>query len=328
MNNRIRRVNAAARIAAWALLLLPAAFPGPSQALEPGMAGKYSVADGLPSDWVKGIFVDGGRLLVSAGDAVRGGTAVREEGGGKFVPFDPGSGFAGRRVTGFARFAGKVYVATESALNVSGEGRWTSLDNSGRVEHRSELLVAAEDSLYAVSRVMYGGVLRFDGKDWTPVTRGEGTGFLNNATALLARGKELFIGTTSNGLLHFDGSAWRVIGPSDGLPGVWVTAFAGAAGGGVYVGTYGGLAYLEGGKVRGIGPAEGYTGGRVTSLAIVDGILVAGTANAGIYLSDGGRFRAFGEKEGLSDNRVEALAPVPGGVWVGTLNGLNRVDLR
>jgi hypothetical protein len=99
-------------------------------------------------------------------------------------------------VTGWAGFGGKTYVATESALNVREGGKWTVLDRFQQVLHNQEKLYADGKALYALAQVMFGGVLRFDGTKWEIVSRGSGTGLMNNATCLLTREDEIFIGTT------------------------------------------------------------------------------------------------------------------------------------
>jgi hypothetical protein len=172
--------------------------------LMPGLQATVSAADGLvlktitdeglPNPWIKGLFHDGERLIVTT----TAGTVQRAPGEERFAPFAPGAGFKGASVTGWAEFGGKSWVGTESALNVREGGKWSSLDRVQQVQHAEELLYSDEQSLYALARVMYGGVLKFNAGNWTVVDRGAGTGIMNNATAILTRGDELFIGTTTS----------------------------------------------------------------------------------------------------------------------------------
>jgi hypothetical protein len=294
-----------------------------SHAADGTVLAKYQAESGLPNPWIKGIFRDGGKLIVSW----PGGTSEWDPAGKRFVPFRPGKGFRGASVTGWADFGGKTYAGTESALNVREGGNWVSLDRFRQVQHANELLYTDGKSLFAIARVMFGGVLRFDGANWTIVDRGAGTGIMNNATSVLTRGDEIFVGTTTNGLFHFDGKSWNVIGPEQGLPGVWVTSLA-AAEDGVWVGCFQGLARFESGKLRKFGPADGLSGGKITVLKVVKNKLLVGTMDGGLSIGTRGRFFGVSMEQGLSDQRVEAIEEADEGAWVGTVNGLNLVEIR
>lgn len=302
-------------------------FPRPASAGAFSVTRKYFTASGLPNNWIKGIFRDGSRLLVTAGDDRTGETVVLDPATDRFVPFEPGAGFAGKRVTGWAEYGGKTFAGTESALNVREGNSWTLLDRVGPVRHSGETLYADDKMLYAVARVMYGGVSSFDGKEWRVVDRGRGTGILNNATSLLKDGETLYIGTTTNGLLRFDGRQWTVVGVADGLPGVWVTSLA-VTGEGVWVGCNDGLALLAGGKIRTFAKANGLPSRRIRVLRTIRGRLVVGTADNGISIRTGERFVTPSTDQGLSDPRVEAIEAAPEGAWVATVNGLNLVTIR
>ncbi len=299
------------------------AFARPSAAADGTVLKVFSAGSGLKTGWIKGIFRDGDRVLVTDTAGTFGFDPVEK----KFVPFAAGAGFKGARVTGWTEFGGKTYAATEAALNVREGGKWTALDRFQQVQHNEELLVTDGKTLYAVARVMFGGVLRFDGKQWTIVDRGSGTGIMNNATSLLIRGDELFVGTTTNGLFHFDGKAWKVLGPQDGLPGVWVTSLA-QTDEGVWVGCFNGLALFDGEKFRRFTTADGLPGSKISALKVIGGKLLVGTMDAGLSIKVRNLFVNVGMDKGLSDNRIEAIEAADGGAWVGTVNGLNLVEVR
>ena len=283
----------------------------------------FTTGNGLRNNWIKGVFRDGDRLLVTH----VAGTDLYEPFDRKFVPFEPPAVFKGGRITGIAGFGGKTYVGTEAALNVREGGKWTSLDRHQQVVHNEEVLTASPTALYAAARVMFGGVLRFDGTTWTIVNRGTGTGIMNNATSILARGEELFIGTTTNALLHFDGKEWRVVGPDEGLPGIWVTSLA-VSDEGVWVGCFHGLALMADGKITRFTAADGLPSNKITSLKVVKGKLVVGTMDQGVSIRTGKLFVNVNTQNGLTDNRVEAIEAADEGAWVGTVNGLNLVEVR
>ncbi len=302
-------------------------FPRSAVGGDISVARKYFVSSGLPNNWVKGIFRDGSRILITAGDDRTGATVALDPGTDRFVPFEPGPGFAGKRVTGWANFGGKAYAGTESALNVREGNDWTHLERFGQVSHSGELLYSDGKTLYALARVMYGGVLSFDGKDWRVVDRGPGTGIMNNATCILKDGETLYIGTTTNGLFRFDGRTWTVIGGAGGLPGIWVTSLA-ATSEGVWVGCNDGLALVAGGKIRTFAKTDGLPSRRIRSLRTVKGTLLVGTADAGLSIRAGERFVTLSSEQGLSDPRIEAIEEAPEGAWVATVNGLNLVTIR
>ena len=319
------RFRAFGLFAGIAALVLSAAALVPASALAgDGLVLKtFGSPHGLPGDWLKGIFRDGDRVVATT----MAGSAAFDPAEGKFVPFAPGKGFLGARVTGWAEFGGKTYAGTEAALNVRQNGAWSSLDRFQQVLHNEELLHSDGRTLYAVARVMYGGVLRFDGKEWRIVDRGPGTGIMNNATSVATRGDEIFIGTTTNGLFHFDGTAWKVLGPEQGLPGVWVTSLA-VSDEGVWVGCFNGLALYEGGKFRKYAAADGLPGNKISSLKVIKGKLLVGTMDRGLSIKVRNLFVNVGMEQGLTDNRIEAIAEADEGAWVGTVNGLNLVEVR
>jgi len=297
--------------------------PAASRAEEFRVVKTYGTGSGLRGDWVKGIFQEGGRLLVTT----PAGTDQYLPSEDRFLPYEPGAGFTGNRVTGVAEFGGKVYVGTDRALNVREEGKWTVLDRYQQVLHNEELLYADGKSLFALARVMFGGVLRFDGTKWTIFTRGPGTGSMNNATSLVTRGEEVFVGTTNNGMYHFDGGKWTVHGPETGLPAVWVTSLA-VGTEGVWVGTNNGLVLFEGGKFRKFTVENGLPSNKIAVLRVLRDKLFVGTMDGGVSVRSRGEFRNVSAREGLSDNRVEAIGSAADGAWVGTVNGLNLLAIQ
>ena len=284
---------------------------------------KYLAESGLPNAWIKGLFRDGNRLLVS----YPGGTVAWDPSEGKFVPFSPGKGFVGSFVTGFADFGGKTYVASEAALNVREGGKWTSLDRFQQVQHAEELLYTDGKTLYALARVMFGGVLRYDGNAWAIVDRGSGTGIMNNATSVLTRGDEIYIGTTTNGLYYFNGKEWKVFTTEQGMPGVWVTSLAETAEG-VWVGCYNGLVLFQDGKIRKYTTADGLPSNKISVLKVIKDKLVIGTMDGGMSIKARNLFVNVTMEQGLTDNRIEAIGAADEGAWVGTVNGLNLVEVR
>lgn len=123
------------------------------------------------------------------------------------------------------------------------------------------------------------------------------------------------------GISRFDGAAWRVFGPADGLPAANVQALAADASDGVWVGFSGQVFRWDGAVWTPIGPNLGVPQGPVTALAAgPDGAMWLGAGDE-IGRWDGARFQTIGPDQGMPRGQVSALALGPGdAIWVGLGN--------
>lgn len=123
------------------------------------------------------------------------------------------------------------------------------------------------------------------------------------------------------GLSRFDGAAWRVFGPADGLPAANVQALAADSSEGVWVGFSGQVYRWDGAVWTAIGPNLGVPQGPVTALAAApDGAMWLGAGDE-IGRWDGARFQTIGPDQGMPRGQVVALALGPGdAIWVGLVN--------
>lgn len=125
----------------------------------------------------------------------------------------------------------------------------------------------------------------------------------------------------ATGISRFDGTAWRVFGPTDGLPGANAHALAADPAGGVWLGYSGQVFRWDGAQWASFGPAQGVPNGPVSALAAApDGALWLG-AGSEIGRWDGARFQTIGPDQGMPRGQVNALALGPGdAIWVGLSN--------
>ncbi|MBI5576425.1 MAG: hypothetical protein HY896_08685 [Deltaproteobacteria bacterium] len=274
--------------------------------------------EALPFSWVTGVFRDGNDVWVGTKNGTRIFNLALK------TWRNPPKGLMGNAVTGLARFGGTLYVATDAGLNVAGPGGWKTMDRIANAVAANGDLAASDGTLWMAARTMTGGLLEFDGTGWKLLSRGEGTGVMSNITRIHAWNGELWAGTTNNGIFHLKSGKWTVIGPEDGLPGLWITSLAAAADG-IYAGTPDGLGFFDGRRWKIYRVQDGLPGNKVSSLKVYKNKVVIGTFDRGISIFDGRRFRNIGSADGLSDDRVETIEVVDDVLWVGTINGLSII---
>ena len=276
--------------------------------------------EALPYGWVTGVFREGGDVWV----ATRGGTRIYSETERSWR--EPPKEIQGQMVTGVARYGGKLYVATEKCLNVGATDGWSAELKLAKASAENGDLAVSGEKLWMAARTMVGGLLEYDGKEWKLLSRGPGTGVMNNITRLLSWKGELWAATGNNGIYRWKPDGWTVIGPEDGLPALRVTSLAGTKDG-VYAGTVAGLAFYDGKKWNVFKTEEGLPSNKISVLKVVNGRVLVGTFDRGISILDGKRFENIGRAGGLSDDRIEAIEAVGDTIWVGTVNGLSRVRI-
>lgn len=134
----------------------------------------------------------------------------------------------------------------------------------------------------------------------------------------------LWIGTARDGLLRLErGGALTRWTTADGLAADRVTALAGAADKGVWVGTPRGLQLLAGGVLRTYGTRDGLPSAEVLSLRSGAGDeLWIGTFGGGVTRLAGGRFSSLRRAGGLPCDTVLATYEDREGIlWLGTQTG-------
>lgn len=311
-------------IAAAALCVAAALFLFPAEAADSGSSPVVLTrSEGLPNSWIKGLFVEGGDLWISAGTERAGGIAVYRMKTGRLEPFAPGGTFDGKLLFGAARFRGELFLGTDRGVFRGTGGKMEKFAGVGNLSlANAELAADGDRHLYALAKSMYGGLFRYDGARWEILSLPQGEGVLNNGTsfAVLAPG-DLMIATTGGNVWQYTGGAWKKYGTGDGLPGGWVTSLA-VGKEGIYAGAYNGLALFSGGKWSNIGALV--QGNKVGSVKVYKNKVFAGTFEGGVFVISGGKATVISAGAGLPDNRVTALAASEesGLVFAGTVNGL------
>jgi ligand-binding sensor domain-containing protein len=147
---------------------------------------------------------------------------------------------------------------------------------------------------------------------------------LVSATLADSRVPELVLATASEGLLAFDGRAFRQIFPEDAEARA-ITALAGTSSGHLLMGTRKlGVLVYDGKRIESLHAS--LQGLHVTALAGDDADLWVGTLNQGVFHYHAGQTDHFTEAEGLPDPEVLAIARAGESAYVGTPVGVAVFD--
>jgi ligand-binding sensor domain-containing protein len=142
------------------------------------------------------------------------------------------------------------------------------------------------------------------------------------APAVLAdsREPELVIATAQDGLLAFNGRAFRQIFPQDGSARA-ITSVLPAASGHLLIGTRKrGVLLYDGTKITVLHPTLSNL--CVTTLAGTESDLWVGTLDQGVLHWHAGETDSFGEEQGLPDRQVQSIAVSGDTTFVGTVLGV------
>ncbi len=146
------------------------------------------------------------------------------------------------------------------------------------------------------------------------------------APAVLADSQEpeLVIATARDGLLVFNGRAFRQIFPQDASART-ITSILPAASGHLLIGTRKlGVLLYDGKKITALHPTLRNL--HVTTLAGTESDLWVGTLNQGALHWHAAETDSFGEAQGLPDRQVESIAVAGGTTYVGTVLGVAVFD--
>lgn len=137
-------------------------------------------------------------------------------------------------------------------------------------------------------------------------------------------GEQLVLATAEDGLLSFDGQAFRQIYPERAEDRAITTLLAVRAGR-LLVGTRKrGVLLYDGRTLTVLHPSLADL--HVTALAGQDSDLWVGTLDHGVLHFTGGRTETFGEDQGLPDRQVQSIATGAGQTYVGTVLGVAVFD--
>jgi ligand-binding sensor domain-containing protein len=145
-------------------------------------------------------------------------------------------------------------------------------------------------------------------------------GVMAQATLADSRQPELLIATASEGVLAFNGRAFRQIRPEDAAARS-VTTLLPMASGSLLIGTQKkGVLVYDGHEITRLHSTLANI--HVTALAGDESELWVGTLDRGVLRFHAGQTDSFGEAEGMPDAQVHSIAMAEGSVYVGTSAGV------
>ncbi|MDB4285401.1 hypothetical protein N9903_00655 [bacterium] len=285
----------------------------------------YTTEDGLSSNLVRDVLPVEESLWVATDDA---GLCLIGERGRVTCYRQEDTPLPSDRFSSLAHFRGKVYAGSADGLAVFDGESWSTIDRVDRVRlQKVHLSVDADrDELWAGAVNVAGGLVKFDGEEWT-FLGGGGKGLVNYVISIAFAGGSVWLGTTGNGLFRITDGTWENYGREEGLAAETVSSLA-ADGPALWVGTRAGLGRLLDGEWLWITDEEGLPSAAVRSLeATEEGILVGTSRGLAIVDPDGGAVEV-----------VELADPPPvvtsirrdrtrERVWAGTTGGVYQLAL-
>ncbi len=282
---------------------------------------RYTTDNGLPSNRITALYVDGTDAWVGTADA---GVARLNFAEGNWIVTQAEDGLASNRVSDIIRYKGLVLVGTQEGISIWDGASWRTEARIGKVKLVNTVFRIHDGLLWVAARTMHGGLLTFDGERWRDRSTIKPGSVLNNVSDFAFANGTLWIGTTNRGVYRFDGKSWTTFTVADGIASNFVYTLA-VRGDTCYLGGCCGVSVYENGAWKIYDIAEGLPHSTVNAIA-VDGDLVWFGSKKGLALFDGFEFINFYTDDGLTDNRITSLFVRGTEVWVGTANGLNRLE--
>ena len=223
---------------------------------------------------------------------------------------------------------GDLWIATAGGLLRHHRGQFTAWTTEQGLSHDMvRALCACGDKLWIGT---LGGLDLIENDKVSSVARELGIeGVFVRALASDPANHSLWIGTDTQGLLHYDGTAIQRYGSADGLPSDQIQSLEVDRQGAVWVATSSGLAVLRDGHLTRLSSADGLPADDVQVVyEDLDGTIWVGTTSGGLARFRNGELAVFGEEDGLSANNVGSiLRDREGNLWVGTIGGgLDRLQ--
>lgn len=170
----------------------------------------------------------------------------------------------------------------------------------------------------------YGGLSRFDGKEFVNYNRKNGL-IDHNVNAISGdREGRVFVGT-NKGLSILQGQNFVNISDFKGYTNPHITSFCKGYHHSMYIGTLRGLYMFKEDKVLPVGKLRSYA---INCLLNPDTTVVFIGTNKGLVIYGHNTFKLFDKAAGLVDNEVLSLARFKNFLVIGTANGMSLFDLR
>jgi diguanylate cyclase (GGDEF)-like protein len=247
--------------------------------------------------------------------------------GGRLTRFTRREGLGDDRVTSLrVGRDGSVWAGTFAGVARIQDGRVTRPGAGAAVVPSpvNDLLQDANGGWWLAAD---NGLFRLEGDRLEPVTRPDGSGFVQADGVYADREGNVWIGSRQAGLIRLRPAAVQMLTARGGLPNDFVTAVTGDGRGGEWIATRGGVVHRAADGTLGPRYTRGILADDVARDVLVDraGDLWVAT-NSGLTRVRGGRGTTFTLRDGLPDDRVRALLEDrDGALWIGTYNGLARM---
>ena len=169
----------------------------------------------------------------------------------------------------------------------------------------------------------FGGLSRFDGKQFVNYNRKNGL-IDHNVNAICMDGKgNIFVGT-NKGLSIFKEKTFFNYTKKDGLLNPLITSFCKGYHHSMYMGTSGGLFMFKDGKIKHVKKLNGY---KISCLYNPDTSVIFIGTNKGLVIYGHNTFRSLNESNGLPSNKVNCITKFRNYLVIGTSKGLSLFNL-
>ena len=192
-----------------------------------------------------------------------------------------------------------------------------------------DILADADGLWLTFGRTFPGGLVRFDGAEFSTLSLMDGLPGDRLQSLHRDRDGKLWIGMFAGGVARYDGDSFEHLGTADGLAHESVWSILSDSAGALWFGTFGGgVSRFDGREFetfdRNRGLAHDYV------LSIMEdrlGRLWFGTFGGGISVYDGLVFQTISRRDGLLNNAVhEIVEDSRGDYWIATEGGVSEIQ--
>ncbi len=289
----------------------------------------YTTADGLPSDNVLGVAVDGSN---NKWFATQSGVAKFND--NAWTVYTTANGLVDNYINCIAvDAANRVWAGTDYGVSRFDGTTWTTFTTTnGLVDDMVKYIAGDPDGSVWIGTG--NGLSNFDGTTWKTYTTANGLpSNLISYIAVDSKGIRWF-GTFVGGLVRFDGSAFTVTTMTDSLPSDNIICIAFGRDKSRWVGTYSGVAVYDSADhwVRNIRKTDGMFSNFVQDMAMDSrktmwlGLYDIYTQDGGVDSYNLGFWKHFNVAGGLVDAHVKRLAVDANDyVWIATGAGVSKL---
>lgn len=286
----------------------------------------FDTKDGLPSNNVKDILLDReGSLWISTNE--KGFCRLSEQ---IITPVSATQGLAGTNVYSVLENAeGTVWIGSFGSISKFQNGKMTNYGLADGLIYQfvQSLFEDRNGTLWVGS---LEGVQYFkDGKFFDFMKPLDSKGFGFGVFDIHRDRQGVLWLATSSGLIKYEGSSFKNLTVSDGLPGNNIKAILESRSGEtLWIGTQNGLAEIKNGQIRSFTDQDGLAGNHIRSLYEEEnGTLWIGTYDSGLSRFVDGKFTNYKKTNGLSsDGAFQILPDDQNNFWMSSNQGIYRVS--